>query len=247
MPDDFNATLRRHAAAQACADLLRQIEDPGFCSHCDLATDIAKFCEECAAAGLPLAAEDIAQKDDGSRLAAEVVRLAAVPGKAPDVKHLLDAATASDRLWDEMWRVLLDLFRRRVAALTPTREQDETTAAKPEAEQAEVIDEKTRQGKIARLPCRIRKAWKSYQAALSMAEKREMEDGDAYQLLKEEGIPDGGELTDYRLPAEETWFRYLGTARRELGEQKYTSRRGRPHGKSIVRQDQIEHPDKDDE
>lgn len=114
-------------------------------------------------------------------------------------------------------------------------------SAPAEGEKAEGIDEQTRQEKIAKLSPTIRKAYLSYEVALLMAEKKDMEDGEAYKLLKEEGITEDGqgELTDYRLPAEGTWRRYLGKARQALGEQKYTRRRGRPHGKSIVRQDQI--------
>jgi hypothetical protein len=114
-------------------------------------------------------------------------------------------------------------------------------------EKPEGIDEQTRQRKIAELAPAIRKAYLSYQAALVMAEKKDMEDREAYQLLKEEGLPDADELADYQLPAKDTWCRYVRNARQALSEQKNTPRRGRQHGKSIVRQDQIEVPDNDDE
>jgi hypothetical protein len=81
-------------------------------------------------------------------------------------------------------------------------------------------------------------------------EGRRLEDREAYDLLAEKGIPDGagnlGELTDYRLPEFTTWSRQLREARQALGEQKYTSRRGRRKGKSIVQGDQIERQQEDD-
>jgi hypothetical protein len=89
----------------------------------------------------------------------------------------------------------------------------------------------------------VRLAYLAYAYAESRAGNR-LEDQEAYQLLTDEGIPgnggDRGELTDYRLPAFTTWTRQLRIARSALGEQKYTRRRGRPIGKSIVRSDQVE-------
>jgi hypothetical protein len=102
-------------------------------------------------------------------------------------------------------------------------------------------------GEQAPLSSAVRKAYLSFEAARLKAEKKDMKDWEAYKVLKEEGIPEGiPELADYRLPAKDTWCRYLRTARKALEEQKYTRRRGRPHGKSIVRQHQIEPPDNDD-
>jgi hypothetical protein len=75
-------------------------------------------------------------------------------------------------------------------------------------------------------------------------EGKPLEDQEAYTLLKEKGIPTGagerGELAEYQLPAFATWARYLRDARKVLNEQKYSRRRGRPHGPSVVRYDQIE-------
>jgi hypothetical protein len=93
----------------------------------------------------------------------------------------------------------------------------------------------------------VRKAYLAFECAQRTAE-RKLEDWEAYELLKEKGVPDDGpgELADYRLPAKDTFFRYLGKARQALNEQKYTRRRGRSHGKSIVRADQIERPENGD-
>lgn len=71
-----------------------------------------------------------------------------------------------------------------------------------------------------------------------------MEDREAYDWLKENGIPsnrgDRGEKTDYKLPVFDTWTRQLREARRLLGESKYSRRGRRRLGKSIVKADQIE-------
>jgi hypothetical protein len=85
-----------------------------------------------------------------------------------------------------------------------------------------------------------RLAYRAFDAAQRRAE-RELEDREAYDLLKEEGMPEeDGALADYLLPAFDTWARYLRVARKALGEQKYSPRAGRPTGKSIVRKNEIE-------
>jgi hypothetical protein len=74
-----------------------------------------------------------------------------------------------------------------------------------------------------------------------------LKDGEAWHWLKEHGIHDEiDDLEGYKLPVKETFAKYVGEARSFLDERKYTRRRGRPHGKSIVRQDEIDQP-KDDE
>jgi len=77
-----------------------------------------------------------------------------------------------------------------------------------------------------------------------MAERR-LEDREAYDWLDENGIDtekgDLGELTDYKLPAFHTWSRQLRNGRQPLGEQKYTRRKGRAAGKSIVGGHKIEY------
>jgi hypothetical protein len=87
------------------------------------------------------------------------------------------------------------------------------------------------------------KAYLAFQCAESKAGKK-LEDREAHDLLKEEGIPDRagdkGKLIDYRLPSFDTWAKQLRNARKALGEQKY-KRRGRARiGRSIVAGDQIE-------
>ena len=123
-----------------------------------------------------------------------------------------------------------------------------------EVEQAEGTDERTRQERIAKLPRAIRRAFLAFEAVARKKEKglEDLKDHEAHKLLMEEGVPDDaddrGKLIDYKPPKSvETFRKYLSKARRALGEPKYTSRRGRAHGKSIVRQDQIEPSDNDDE
>jgi hypothetical protein len=96
---------------------------------------------------------------------------------------------------------------------------------------------------VQRLEPAVRLAYLTFCYAESKAGKR-LEDREAHELLKEDGIPEAagerGELAEYRLPAFDTWARYLRDARNLLGEQKYTRRAGRPTGKSVVRGDQVE-------
>lgn len=132
-------------------------------------------------------------------------------------------------------------------------EQAEETGADcypAEGEQGEGIDKQTRQQAIVKLKSAARRAYLAYHAACLRAEKKpdDLQDWEVYKLVKEEGIPEDsqGELTDYQLPAEATWTRYLRQARQVLGEQKNHPRLGRPHGKSIVRQDQLDQPETDD-
>jgi len=56
-----------------------------------------------------------------------------------------------------------------------------------------------------------------------------LQDYEAYKLLKNEGIPTNkdnlGELTDYDLPAQDTWTRQLRNACEAFGDQKTHSTR----------------------
>jgi hypothetical protein len=85
-------------------------------------------------------------------------------------------------------------------------------------------------------------AWQHAEGAVG----RHLQDGEAYDWLKENGIDqdkgDLGELADYELPpSPEDFTRYLSAARKALRENKYTRRGGRKHGRSIARQDEIEY------
>jgi hypothetical protein len=99
-----------------------------------------------------------------------------------------------------------------------------------------------REHKLSKLqPC-ARKAYFSYQLAESQVGRR-LEDDEAYDWLKENGLPDDagdlGELTDYELSSRDTWKRELRSARKALGEQKYSRRAGRSTGRSVVGADEI--------
>lgn len=97
--------------------------------------------------------------------------------------------------------------------------------------------------KLQKLEPAARKAYLAYEWADSKAGRR-LTDEEAYEMLKEEGIPEGvgdaGDLTDYDLPSFETWTKYVRNARAPLGEQKYKPRKGRHRGKSVVRDDEID-------
>lgn len=56
-----------------------------------------------------------------------------------------------------------------------------------------------------------------------------------------------GEMIDYRFPSLDTFTRYLSEARAVLDERKYTRRKGRSFGKSIVRSEDVELPSDKDE
>jgi hypothetical protein len=108
----------------------------------------------------------------------------------------------------------------------------------------------SREELVRKMERSVRLAYLAFCYAESKAGKR-LEDREAYNLLKEEGIPANrggrGELEDYDLPAFDTWTRYLREARNVLGEQKYTRRAGRSRGKSIAQGDQIEYRKDDGE
>jgi hypothetical protein len=70
-----------------------------------------------------------------------------------------------------------------------------------------------------------------------------LEDREAYDFLKEHGVPDGpgsGELGGYELPDFTTWSRYLRQARKALDERKHTPRGARSHGGSVVKASQLD-------
>jgi len=104
-------------------------------------------------------------------------------------------------------------------------------------------DSTNRYEKLDGLTPSVRKAYFSFAYAEAVNEGR-MEDKEAYEWLRENGIDaskgNAGELEDYDLPYFETWSRYLRKARKATGQRKYTPRRGKPAGGSIVRGDQIE-------
>jgi hypothetical protein len=84
-------------------------------------------------------------------------------------------------------------------------------------------------GKPKLSPCH-EKAFNSYNWAVSENAALDT-DQEAYDWLKENYEE---ELPDY-----ENWGRYLRYARKALGKNKYTPRRGREQGRSIVRLDKI--------
>jgi hypothetical protein len=96
----------------------------------------------------------------------------------------------------------------------------------------------------------VRKAYFAFELAQSKNEKKLL-DREAYEWFNENGIPGDlgaqGELAEYELPVLDTFTRYLREAREALGEQKYTPRGGRAHGRSIVKSKEVQAPRPDDD
>ena len=107
-----------------------------------------------------------------------------------------------------------------------------------------------RYDKLKKLPPAVRKAYLSFLYAEAKKQRR-LEDQEAYDWFKEHDIDvdegTSGELADYELPVFDTWSRQLRTARKALGEQKYTPRQARSTGRSIFLGHEIEHQHGDDE
>ncbi len=118
------------------------------------------------------------------------------------------------------------------------------TASPPDPEDPD------RYAALSKLQPAHRKAYLSFLYAEAKTEKR-LEDRDAYDWLKENGIDsdkeEDTELTDYELPSFDTWGRQLREARRATGEQKYTPRRAKVSGRSIVKGTEVEQQHGDDD
>jgi hypothetical protein len=84
----------------------------------------------------------------------------------------------------------------------------------------------------------VQQAWRQYQCAIQSRPDLGVRgtDREIYDYLKET-LAD--EKDGFRLPAFDTWQRYLRTARRTLDCRKHNPRHGRPHGPSVVTEDQI--------
>ena len=135
------------------------------------------------------------------------------------------------------------------ADLAAKQERSEGTGKT--AGQSAVTSGAAREAVLRDLKPSVRKAYLAFQYAETMNERR-LEDRDAYNWLRDNGIDQGkgdlGELTDYepRLSFA-TWGRQVREARGRLGEQKHTRRAGRAAGSSIVRRDEIEYQKGDEE
>ena len=90
-----------------------------------------------------------------------------------------------------------------------------------------------------------RQAYFAYQYTESKA-GRPLEDREAYGRIMDESVPadqgDLGDLEDFEPPKFDTWCRLLRRARRKLGEQKYSCRRGCEKGPSIAPGEQVDKP-----
>ena len=111
-------------------------------------------------------------------------------------------------------------------------------------EQQAVTSGADRAAILAKLQPADRKAYFSCKYAETKNGKR-LQDYEAHAWLNEYEIDtdkgDVGELADYQLPAFVTWSKQVRNARKPLGEQKYTRRTGRPTGRSVVSEREIEY------
>jgi hypothetical protein len=131
------------------------------------------------------------------------------------------------------------------AAATPNAEAISAgDSGNGRVEKAEVSDEQAKADANANdasnLPRSERLAYFSYQFACLNAETA-LTDQAAHTWLDENGLPDADdgsqykELAGYTLPQFATWSRQLREARKAMGDNKYTRRRGRT-GRSIIEQ-----------
>jgi hypothetical protein len=88
-------------------------------------------------------------------------------------------------------------------------------------------------------PPAVQRAWAQYQGAVQARPDLEGHgtDREVYDFVKHTCMTDNDGI---QLPAFNTWQRYLRSARRALNCRKHQPRYGRPHGSSIVHQNQIE-------
>ncbi len=115
-----------------------------------------------------------------------------------------------------------------------------TTTGDPRLDNSQVANRP--QVSDAKLPERFENALTGYKLAVAHLGNATT-DKDAYDWLQNWTQQEG--YSGKRLPDLNTWCRYLRTARRHYGEQKYSPRRGRT-GRSLVRRTDIESHCKED-
>jgi len=128
-------------------------------------------------------------------------------------------------------------------AAAPAHSPDEkqpasgTAPGVPEGKDGQCLEEKEPEDPLEGLPDRVRRAYAQYLFAMKQYEGEaggQPTDRELYAWLKRR--------SEERLPAFETWVRYVRQARQALGEQKNSPRGGREHGWSIVSCHDIEPP-----
>lgn len=110
----------------------------------------------------------------------------------------------------------------------------------PETIARDIAKKESGNGQLKLLTPAIQKAWLAYIYAETKQEKR-LQDKEAWDFLVENGIgPDGETIEGYKPPSFETFSRQLREARKILGENKYTRRRGRPPARSVIPAESID-------
>ena len=173
----------------------------------------------------------------------------------PDLGRQIDQDDAPRfELWFRACRKIADLIDFQIAEISnvppPPAKTEQGEGNGGSVSQPAVESEANKTTILAKLQPAVRKAYLSFEYAESKVGKK-LEDHEAHEWLNENGIDtdkgDMGELADYELPPNyDTWRRQVSEARRLLGEQKYTSRTGRPTGRSIVSGRKIEYQNGND-
>jgi hypothetical protein len=105
-------------------------------------------------------------------------------------------------------------------------------------QEGDALTSEQRTAQLEALEPAVMKAYWAFKYAEGKEEKR-LDVRDAYDFLAEHGIEGFPDLVDYTLPSLETFRRYLSEAWKVLDESRYSPRRGRSHGGSIVKPDEI--------
>ena len=190
----------------------------------------------------------------------EVVRVLSLrpPGATP-VCSLSGLEIGDWTRQNEVWALAERLEAGEPEDVTPQQAEEDDSAGpvSPAAEQEDGGQEsagepssKPQEEQVSPLVPAAKKAYYSYSWAerkLTEAGYAKVTDRQAYDWFRDNGLPDereatdlAGELEGYELPAFDTWSRQVRTARDVLRSQKYSRRAGRPTGRSVVRESEIE-------
>tara|TARA_Y100000588_G_C13948356_1_gene793140 strand:- start:27 stop:764 length:738 start_codon:yes stop_codon:yes gene_type:complete len=157
-----------------------------------------------------------------------------------DLEEFINLGKRITELWYECDMKRLHVLRERIWRQLEPPEQE----ANPQSSRDVPVDNCHWDGekieRVKNFPKHLRQAYRSY-----MSVPPEIRNGtyeEAYKWIAEESKCSEftvSELFGYKLPAPDTWEKYVRKVLSELGESKNQPRGGRPHGSSVVRQDEI--------
>jgi hypothetical protein len=131
--------------------------------------------------------------------------------------------------------------RRSLAKQAVGRDRDGSrSGATSEGDKSEALSEEQRKVRFEALKPAERKAYWAYKYVVGKLGT--VEDRKAHEYLKENGIEGEalGELENYKPPSLDAFRHDLSQARKATDESKYTRRRGRPTGKSVASEGEVE-------